>query len=86
MAQPDPSDSLTITCPVCRAKQTLQPVCRRCSADLELYGYAIRSQHQAARRHAQCMAAGDHAEAERIEQYLTWLRPNDPLPRDKGND
>lgn len=33
------SSELTVQefcCPVCRAKQTPQPVCRRCSADLDL--------------------------------------------------
>lgn len=65
-----------LVCPVCRAKQTSQVTCRRCSADLGLLVKARASQHLARLQAKGARAAGDFAMAERLEAYLRWLKPS----------
>jgi hypothetical protein len=86
MSPPDASEQMTMICPVCRARQTLQDVCRRCSADLELYAHTIRSQQHARRRYEQSLAAGDQAGVEQAREYLLWLCPHDLYLLHKGTD
>lgn len=62
-------------CPVCRAKQPIQPVCRRCQADLRLVVAAhrrvdyLRGEIQGAR------AEGDRHRAEELTAELECLSP-----------
>jgi hypothetical protein len=62
-----------IQCPVCRATQTARQVCRRCSADLELFVRARISNLAARRRLAEAVAAGDAVAQARLRRYLRWL-------------
>jgi hypothetical protein len=65
-----------LLCPVCRAKQTTQVTCRRCSADLSLLVKA-RDSHQLAQIQVQrARAAGDFDKVQRLEAYLRWLKPS----------
>ena len=64
-----------VKCPVCRARQAPQPVCRRCSADLSLYLKALDSQDYARRLHAAALRSGDRQAAEQSAAYLRWLKP-----------
>jgi hypothetical protein len=65
-----------LVCPVCRAKQTPQVTCRRCSADLSLLVQARRSQQLALAQAERAWAVGDSAKAQQLEAYLRWLKPS----------
>lgn len=72
-ARPEPRDEQPIRCPVCRAGQPPQPVCRRCRADLQLYCRAVRSQ-----RRAEAVLGQESPELDALAAagaYLEWLSP-----------
>ena len=69
-------EPITMLCPVCRARQIVQPQCRRCSADLELYGKALAAVQASKRRYAAALQQGDAQAAQRELEYLTWLSPS----------
>ena len=62
-----------ICCPVCRARQSARPTCRRCAADLTLYVRALESGGVARERLVQATTAGDQAAVLRLRRYLVWL-------------
>ncbi|MEX0669535.1 MAG: hypothetical protein WD060_03645 [Pirellulales bacterium] len=72
-SQPTAADDELIGCPVCRAVQPLQPVCRRCVADLGLFMRAVESRRTARRRLTRATAAHDTAAERRLRVYLRWL-------------
>lgn len=74
----------TLTCPVCRAQQPVQPVCRRCCADLELLKRALLAVDRV--RDQLDQARQSNAEAENIsglQSRLHWLSPG-ALHPDRG--
>ncbi len=62
-------------CPACRAKQPLQPICRRCDADLSLLVRAIEHSAALAARHEQARARTDHHLMETTARQLALLSP-----------
>jgi hypothetical protein len=64
-----------MTCPVCRAKQIPQTICRRCEADLSLYIKATTSLAVAQQQYALKSQNGDQAANAELQKYLQWLRP-----------
>lgn len=64
---------LEICCPVCRARQSARPECRRCAADLTLLVHALESGRVARERLVQATTAGDQASVQRLRRYLAWL-------------
>lgn len=60
-------------CPVCRAKQTAQPECRRCNADLALYLKALRSVEESRQQLEMANVQGDSELAEQASAYMRWL-------------
>ncbi len=62
-------------CPACRARQPLQPVCRRCDADLSLLVRAIEHSAALVARHEQARAQADHHLMETTAQQLALLSP-----------
>lgn len=62
-----------VNCPVCRAVQEPNPVCRRCGADLDLYLACLSSRLQAERKRTAAQVSGDLHTVQRMEAYLTWL-------------
>ena len=62
-----------MSCPVCRARQSARPACRRCAADLTLYVRALESGRVARERLVQATTDGDQAAVVRLRRYLVWL-------------
>ncbi|QDV40721.1 hypothetical protein Enr13x_05570 [Stieleria neptunia] len=62
-------------CPACRAKQPLQPVCRRCDADLSLLVRATEHVAALIARHEQARAQADHHAMETTARQLALLAP-----------
>jgi len=69
-------------CPVCRAKQSAQPECRRCNADLALYIKALRSVEQSRQQFESANVRGDTQLATQMSAYLSWLTAK--LPSSPG--
>lgn len=67
------SHEVTIRCPVCRARQPPQGICRRCRADLQLFVQAVASRSEATRWLEEAEQAGDAVTAESLRGYLQWL-------------
>jgi len=66
---------ISLLCPVCRARQVAQPQCRRCGADLVLYGKALAAAEVSKRCYAAARHRGDDQAMRRELEYLTWLSP-----------
>ena len=62
-----------IACPVCRAKQSAQSECRRCSADLSLYLKTMRSVEESRRQFVDASRNGNLQLAAQTLEYLQWL-------------
>jgi primosomal protein N' len=63
-------------CPVCRAQQPLQPVCRRCHADLSL---VVKAHQHAAQLYVALQQArmdSDSARQHQLTEELRQLRPS----------
>lgn len=69
------SAEFELVCPVCRAKQKMQPTCRRCSADLALYALAIGSLNAVKQQWVLACESGNRELAARSESYWNWLHP-----------
>lgn len=69
------SDDLVISCPVCRAKQTLRNTCRRCKADLSLVLRVYRRVEYLRLQQEQAIANNDQNRAQAISAELQWLAP-----------
>ena len=68
---------IEVQCPVCRAKQTPKPECRRCRADLSLYCKAIQSHSAVRRQYLLARQAGDLDQLASALKYWQWLQPRD---------
>jgi hypothetical protein len=66
----------SLKCPVCRAVQPMQPVCRRCSADLELLNRSLKAMDSVRTqlKIAQLNGANPDTIA-RLRKRLHWLSP-----------
>ncbi|MCS7467425.1 hypothetical protein NZK35_12290 [Stieleria sp. ICT_E10.1] len=64
-----------LRCPACRAKQPLQPVCRRCDADLKLLVRALEHVAALVARHEQARARADHHAMETTARQLALIAP-----------
>ena len=68
--------SETLVCPVCRASQPLQPVCRRCSADLNLLIRAMQAVDTSRNQLDQARRSGAPSETiKALRNRLRWLSP-----------
>ncbi|MEZ6128779.1 MAG: hypothetical protein R3C59_08865 [Planctomycetaceae bacterium] len=75
MSSSEFQDRLEFRCPVCRAKQELQPECRRCHADLTLVVRAHRRAEYLVAAGQQADERGDVQEQWRIREELKQLSP-----------
>jgi hypothetical protein len=71
----DADQAIEFTCPTCRARQSLQPICRRCGSDLALYMKATLSLHRAKQLQHQHRESSDEVELEKVNTYIKWLKP-----------
>ncbi|WP_182864600.1 hypothetical protein [Stieleria mannarensis] len=62
-------------CPACRAKQPLQPVCRRCEADLQLLVRAIEHSAALAARYEQARFRSDPHAMDSAARLIALLDP-----------
>ncbi len=69
------ADAKEMKCPICRARQTCQPKCRRCGADLRLYIKALHSVDITQQRMLTAQQAGNSELADRLLTYMAWLQP-----------
>ncbi len=72
----NPSQSIAaaaFSCPACRAKQPLQPACRRCQADLSLLVAATQRAIYLERELSQDGLTEDHKQ--RLQRELKLLAP-----------
>jgi hypothetical protein len=63
-------------CPVCRARQPLQEICRRCKADLSLVVQVRRRIEYLVAEHKQARERGDIGREQFVQAELEWLAPN----------
>lgn len=69
------SNNLPFRCPVCRAKQPLQPTCRRCKADLQLVVQVRRRIEYLRSELQQAQASGNQQREATLHAELRWLCP-----------
>jgi hypothetical protein len=65
-------------CPVCRAKQQLQPECRRCHADLTLLMRAVLALRDTQQQLKIAIAQNPNCDtAKTLRERLNWLSPKE---------